>query len=211
MTRKTLPSNRINNGRLIQIGQSFRINQVGPRYAVFICECGVTKIICVYSVKIGDTISCGCFNKEKTIARNIKHNKCKTPEYTAWGGMKARISINNKSGKKNYVDRNITCCDRWKRFENFLEDMGQRPSPEHSIDRINNDGNYCKENCRWATDQEQSQNRRSNINLTFNNKTQCSLSWASELGINYGTLRSRLKVGWSIEKALTYPVRPIKR
>lgn len=97
-------------------------------------------------------------------------------------------------------------CERWQKFENFLADMGERPSPQHSIDRIDNDGDYCPENCRWATHSEQANNRSSNRILTFNGVAQNVASWALALGIPDTALRCRLHAGWSVERTLTTPL-----
>ncbi|MGY8988455.1 MAG: hypothetical protein ACKVG7_07840, partial [Flavobacteriales bacterium] len=112
-----------------------------------------------------------------------------------------------------YGGRGISVCDRWRdSFENFLADMGERPSNEHSIDRKDNDGNYEPDNCRWATKKEQGRNRRSNRILTFNNKTQTLIEWSEELGISSAVIRQRIKAsGWSIEEALTTPARQYKK
>jgi hypothetical protein len=92
-------------------------------------------------------------------------------------------------------------------FTNYYSDMGPRPSPKHSIDRIDNNGNYCPENCRWATQTEQNRNQRNNRLLTFNGKTQCVTAWAEETGINRDTIDKRLKLGWTVEDVFTTPVR----
>lgn len=122
--------------------------------------------------------------------------------------MLDRCRNHNNSDFFYYGGRGIKVCDRWKNsFENFLEDMGERPK-RTSIDRIDNNGNYEPGNCRWATKKEQNNNQRSNINLTFNGKTQTTAQWADELGMNSGTVRYRVnKLGWSAEKALTTPLR----
>jgi len=110
-----------------------------------------------------------------------------------------------------YGGRGISVCDRWNSFDNFLEDMGPRPSCDHSIERINVDGNYEKSNCRWGTWKEQGRNRRNNRRLTYKGRTLCVMEWAEELGIRWGTLFARLDRGWSAEKALTTPVGDTKR
>ncbi len=102
-----------------------------------------------------------------------------------------------------YGGRGIEVCKRWQTFENFLADMGPRPSADHSIDRIENDGNYEPGNCRWATDAEQNQNTRSNRLLTYAGRTQPLSVWAREFGIRRETVRERLKAGWDVERALT--------
>lgn len=97
-------------------------------------------------------------------------------------------------------------CEEWRTFSNFIEDMGRRPSDHHSIDRIDNDGNYCPENCRWATRKEQAENSSRAVMLTFDNRTMCIRDWGIELGISRSTIQWRIKNGWSIDRALSEPV-----
>ena len=104
----------------------------------------------------------------------------------------------------NYGARGIYVCDRWREsFENFLADMGPKPSPAHSIDRIDNNLGYSPENCRWATWHEQSRNKRVNLLVEHRGKRQCLTDWARDTGIHVNTLRFRIKKGWPVERALT--------
>lgn len=202
------------NGRLAQVGLSFRTGKRADRNAVFNCVCGEVIVVSVRSVKSGNTSSCGCYNIDKIKQRmsilNGTHRKSNTPEYRAWAGMMARVRGTGKlKDRKHYFDRGISVCDRWIRFENFLDDMGHKPSPEHSLDRIDSNRGYEKSNCRWATCTTQNRNRRSNLNLTFNGKTQCMSAWAIEAGLNIQTLYYRLRNGWSPERAITEPVKKV--
>jgi hypothetical protein len=108
---------------------------------------------------------------------------------------------------KNYGGRGITVCPEWLSFENFYRDMGDRPSPKHSLDRIDVNGHYCKENCRWATPKEQQNNRSNNRVVEFNGEVRTLAGWAEYIGINYHTLCSRIYAGWSEEAALTTPLK----
>jgi hypothetical protein len=167
------------------------------------CECGNEKSIRTSHLTSNLVISCGCYGK----TRGIKHNKHKTPEYRAWIGMKQRC-YNQKFSKYHlYGGKGITVCDRWlESFENFYEDMGDRPKDKTSLDRINSDLGYSKENCRWATDIEQSNNTNRNVFITFNGKTQTITQWAHELNISANTLSGRLSKGWTVERSLTTPI-----
>lgn len=112
----------------------------------------------------------------------------------------------------NYGGRGITVCDRWREsFENFLADMGRRPSPQHSIDRINNDGNYEPGNCRWATNREQSLNRRNNRQIELDGVRMPLDAWREETGLTRNAIRQRIdKLGWDTRRALTQPVRAMR-
>lgn len=123
---------------------------------------------------------------------NEKHGMSNTPEYYAWAGAKGRCRNENDPAFPNYGGRNIAFDSRWDEFEAFFADMGPRPTPDHSLDRIDVDGPYSPENCRWATWTEQQRNRRSNRMVQAHGKTQCLQAWAEELGIHKATLKARL-------------------
>ena len=169
------------------------------------CECGTVKPVQASSLKRGESRSC------KKCA-HTKHGYRGTPEYYVWAAMIARCSNPKVSNYHRYGGRGVSVCDRWMTFENFLEDMGLRPSPRHSIDRYpNNDGDYEKSNCRWTTRIQQNRNRRNNHQITFRGKTMCVAEWAEKMGIDRSVLSSRLSRGWSVERTLTAPVKPHKR
>ncbi len=163
---------------------------------LFKCDCGIEKVICVSNVKSGGTISCSCLN-----GKTITHGMEGTKTYKSWGAMKSRCLNKNNEHYKYYGGRGIIVCPKWLDFENFYKDMGEKPENK-TLDRIDNNKNYCKSNCKWSTREEQMNNTRYNRLLTYKNKTQTIAQWARELSINYGTIYSRLKRGWSVNKAL---------
>lgn len=174
------------------------------------CECGNPWEGLGRDLRKGTTQSCGCLHREITSARVVHgftRNGIHTPEYRAWRSMFSRCSNPKVYNYNNYGGRGIKVCGRWREsFENFLTDMGLRPSPKHSIDRINNDKDYSKGNCKWSTKAEQSRNRRSTVLLTFENKTLCLNEWAAATGLHRSTLRRRIRKGWSVQQVLTEPL-----
>lgn len=163
------------------------------------CECGNTTIVAGDDLRKKSTLSCGC---HRASARGM----CKSSEYTSWKEMKRRCYNTRNSEYHNYGGRGITVCQRWlDAFVNFFEDMGPKPFAEATIDRKDGNGNYEKENCRWATKLEQGQNTSKARNLTYNGETYGLREWARRIGITHGTLSARLARGWSLEKALTTP------
>ena len=169
------------------------------------CDCGNEKDIIYSRVKNGKTKSCGCLS--------VKHNLSKTPEFQTWSHMKARCYNSSHKQYKDYGGRCIKMCQRWlDSFENFYEDMGKRPSKDHSIDREDNNGDYRKLNCRWATSKEQCRNQRTNRLITHKGVIKCLAEWAEEYGLNQATLKSRLDIqGLTIEDALKKPIRPMEK
>lgn len=134
---------------------------------------------------------------------NVRHGKSGTRVYKAWLSVLDRCD-NDRSG--NYGARGISVCDRWRVFEAFYADMGEPPSDGHSLDRIDNDGNYEPSNCRWATRSQQGRNKRSNTLLTQDGQTRPLVEWAEMAGLKESTICHRLKHGWSVERAVTEPV-----
>lgn len=152
--------NRYN--RLIVIGEVEKKSR--RRYLKCVCDCGEETVVRSDKLKSGHTKSCGCLQRERTrdaLSKTKTHGMTNSNEYYVWCGMKSRCFNENNKSYKNYGGRGITVCDRWRdSFENFYKDMGPRPSSTHQIDRINNDGNYEPDNCKWRTPSENCLNRR---------------------------------------------------
>ena len=134
-----------------------------------------------------------------------RHGLRYVPEYNSWCNMKGRCHNKKHPRYKEWGGKGITVCDEWLYdFERFYSDMGPRPSPSHSLDRIDGSMGYSKENCRWATKKEQSENRPSWVNeIEFNGKKMTITEWAKVVGISRKSLYGRIESGWSIEEALT--------
>ena len=177
-------------------------NKRSQQFWLFRCDCGSEKIICVSSVKNNSSKSCGCLQKEGLKERLTTHGMCKTKIYRSWAEMKRRCLNKNDTGYKDYGGRGITVCKEWLKFENFYDDMREMPKNK-TLDRIDNNGDYFKKNCKWSTPKEQANNRRNSHFLTYKGKTQTIAQWAEELEINDKKLWSRIKGGWDTEKALT--------
>lgn len=141
------------------------------------------------------------------------HASAKTSEYNSWKMMKARCYNPNASGYHRYGGRQITVCQRWREsFLHFLADMGPKPSPAHSIERLDNDAGYSPNNCKWSTRKEQQRNTVNTRLLTYNGESMCLKDWAHKIGIHPRSLAHRLTSGWSVERALsTPPVTPNNR
>lgn len=192
-------------GRLTVLSEAPR----RKHYRYWLCQC-----ICgsppkeIQQCHLGaSSNSCGCLRKEVGAANGRKsliHGKHNTPEYQVWRDMWQRCTNAKNTGYKRYKDR--TPPDEWKDFQVFLADMGPRPSPKHSIERLDNDKPYGPANCLWATRKQQSRNTSTNINIEYQGRTLCIAAWAEEFKVKRATLDYRLKAGWSIDQALTTKV-----
>ena len=163
------------------------------------CDCGNNTLVRVNHLSNGHTISCGCIQ--------FAHRMCGTAEYRTWTAIHQRCENATLPKFKNYGGRGIKVCDRWRTFTPFFQDMGLRPSAAHSIDRIDNNGNYCPENCRWATATQQQRNRRTNHLVEFKEDVKPLIQWCEELGLKYDPTLLRLRKGWSAERAFSEPLR----
>lgn len=163
-----------------------------------VCDCGSKINVSSNNLRSNHTSSCGCSH----IKHGYGYRKKRPQIYNTWSDMIQRCTNSHTFNYSRYGGRGITICERWRNFENFLEDMpGWEPGLQ--IDREDNDGNYCKSNCRWVTRKQNQRNTRRNRLLTFLNKTQCMAEWAEQTGISSSIIWQRLKRGWSIEKTLT--------
>jgi hypothetical protein len=175
------------------------------------CDCGNTTRVGITTLKNGASQSCGCYRRDSLSARTKTHG-CGDPahptrEYRVWSGMKQRCLNHNATGWNNYGGRGITICDRWKdSFESFLADMGVSPSDLHSLDRIDNDGPYAPDNCRWALQRVQDNNKRTNRRLTHDGHTRTLTEWARALNVPIHQIENRVRAGWPVHRVLMQPV-----
>jgi len=188
------------------------VRYLGKRRWECVCECGTIKSVMGDNLKSGDIESCGCLRLERLLAHNTTHGWSRTPTYKSWAGAKDRCANPSIPCYPSYGGRGIKMCDRWaSSFEAFLEDMGPRPSSKHSLDRVDNNGDYEPGNCRWSTTKEQANNRRSNRPVPAFGESKTIPEWAADprCAVRAVTLRQRIKsYGWSVEKAITTPALP---
>lgn len=213
-------------GRLTAISVASRVKRKNSSSSFLLwlcrCDCGKEHIVLTQHLRSGAIRSCGCLSRDTTATRSTTHghtrNRSNTAEYGVWRAVISRCEAESNINFHDYGGRGIRICNRWREsFQSFYEDMGERPSPKHEIDRIDNDGSYtcgrCDDcvarrataNCRWVTRKQQSRNKRSNRLITFDGKTMPVCEWAETLGISVRTIRSRLGRGRSAEAALTMP------
>ena len=196
--------------RKVEVGEKYGrltlIKEAEPLYSkhnrkirifFFKCDCGNIVKRRLVEVRRGNTRSCGCLAKESK--SSFKHGLSKKFSYQSWNAMLSRCNNKKNKAYKNYGGRGIKVCNRWRNVENFYEDMGDRPEGK-SLDRIDNNGNYCKENCRWATAKEQANNKRNNTTIIYKNEKTSIGSLALELskkvGIPYRRIAYRIRNGW---------------
>jgi hypothetical protein len=185
-----------------------KLESRNPPTWLVVCDCGTEKTIKGYNLLAGETKSCGCIGKEKSEIRQKKISE-KWPEYNCWVAMKSRCFNKNNAQYHNYGGRGITICERWlESFDNFYADMGPRPTNKHSLDRIDNNGNYSPENCRWATQKQQARNKRYNVFINIDGESKTIAEWAEINGIRYVTAVSRINtLKWSPKDAVTIPIK----
>lgn len=183
----------------------------GHKYWFCLCDCGNSVRVGRCDLTSGHTASCGCLQVEKTRKRCTKHGHSKRGKksliYGIWLSMLNRCRNPKYHQYKDYGGRGIQVCERWKEsFENFLADMGERPQGK-TLERNEVNGNYEPSNCRWATTIEQGNNKRNNVFLTYNGETKTISQWNRYFGFGKNIVSGRLRLGWSVEKALTTPIK----
>lgn len=169
------------------------------------CQCGSECVVQQGNLLREGANGCSC-------QRGLRHGMCGTQTYNTWSGMLDRCYNPNHAGFSRYGGAGVTVCPEWRTFTGFLADMGECPSPQHSIDRFpDQKGNYEKSNCRWATDKEQANNKANNRLLEYKGVSRTMAEWADcpECCVSYTTLRKRLGMGWTVEQAMETPARKL--
>ncbi len=173
------------------------------------CECGNITTVPAHSLKSGNTKSCGCLKIESSIENGKSrrtHGMKQTQAWVCWMSINQRCHNKNRKDFSSYGGRGINICERWSKFENFIEDMGHPPDGM-SIDRKDTNGNYEPGNCRWATSTEQGRNKRNNRNISIEGITATLSEWSEIYGISGTTVSDRIKRGWSESDAIKTPTR----
>lgn len=194
----------------LSFGRLKVIGYAGPKDKLScVCECGKAKLARLSHLRAGSVKSCGCLLIDTPRAVFGKTLASTSLEYKVWDGMKRRCADPRHYAYKSYGGRGIFVCPEWRGdhgFETFRRDMGPKLRGQ-SLDRIDNDGPYSPDNCRWTDAYRQSNNRRNNVNLTHSGRTQTIAEWSRELGIGQTTISARLELGWTADRALTQPIR----
>ena len=192
---------RIPNTRLSYISEASRIDPKRRR-ALFQCDCGKQIEADLHWVRFLNITSCGCFKTEQLVVKNTKHSHAARGKpsgaYRSWQAMHQRVKVNP-------LYQHVSICSRWNDFKNFFADMGDRPEG-HTIERINNSGDYEPSNCKWATQLEQAQNTSQTKLVAINGRTHSINEWCRIQGIGYHLVKQRVKRGMSIEDSILTPV-----
>ena len=177
-----------------------------------LCECGGKATVHGVSLRAGRTQSCGCYQKEQTGNANRTHGETDRRLYTEWAAMKARCYNPRNKRYDRYGGRGIAICDEWREsyetFRNWALANGYRD--DLTIERNDTDGDYCPENCKWATQKEQQNNRSNNVKIDYHGETMSMKQWAERVGMEYSCLYARLNRGWTFERAISTPSRAKK-
>lgn len=211
--RPVKPSTRNRSGQTFGLWHVLGFGYKKDGEVMWLCQCQCINHTLGfrdgYRLTSGTSSNCGCERSKQLTKRNMKHGWAGTPTHAAWIDMIRRCYTPKVRMYPRYGGRDITVCDRWRvqidkhPFLYFLEDMGARPNKKYSLDRIDNDGNYTPENCRWATITQQGNNKSDNHLVEFQGESLTVTEWANKLGIRRGTLFHRLHHGWTPDQALT--------
>ena len=220
MTGRSSVSRRNSDAAGERHGRLIAVNRAGPdKWGAalwrFLCDCGEKNYVArIDQVRRGIIVSCGCHKKERSAGNeySLKHGHKRrdwqSSEYTSWRNMRQRCHSPNADGYDRYGGRGIRVCDRWRdSFKTFLSDMGKKPTPRHTIGRIDRDGNYDPGNSRWESAKQQGRNRGNNRTVVYLGQEMTIAEACEKGGINRNVVDARLRLGWTPERAVTAPVK----
>lgn len=186
-------------GSWVILGEIPGRSPIGCRFVAAQCDCG-RVVARTRTTFTSGSKSCGCQRQSRLRHGYTRVGKVQ-PEWQAWNHMIQRCTNPNDKHWKDYGARGVSVCQEWaSSFESFISDMGDRPTSQHSLDRIDSNGNYCKENCRWADKFTQAQNRRGVLWIEYCGRRLCSAAWSRLTGIKRTTIQSRYHKGWSLDR-----------
>jgi hypothetical protein len=195
-------------GLLTVLEKAEQRNSRGLNCYICQCDCGNKVTVCGRDMTRGHTQSCGCLRKNIAHNRLVKHNGCGSRLYSIWKSMNSRCNNENTNYYKHYGGKGVKICDSWKDYAVFKEwALANGYNDNLTLDRIDFNGDYCPENCRWLTMKEQSNNRSSNHRITYKGMTKTISEWAEYFGLSYGAMSSRVYSGWSMERIEYTPPR----
>lgn len=194
-------------GRLLVVNRANK-NSFGEALWECQCDCGNSHIAKGSSLRRGKCLSCGCYQRECISKAHTKHNMYGTRLYHIWSGMIQRCTNPNNSKYKNYGKRGIKVCDEWKDFSNFYKWASATNYAENlTIDRVDVNGNYTPDNCRWTTINIQENNRTNNFVISICGTSHTLAEWCRIYHISYSTVQERIRHNWDITTAITTPIR----
>ena len=171
-----------------------------------ICDCGNEKTIIGESLVSGNTSSCGCVRKEKTKEKNLVHGCSGNSMYNVWKSMKGRCFNHKNKGYDNYGGRGISVCEEWNDYSNFHEDMASTYESGLTLDRIDNNGDYCKDNCRWVPLRTQMRNQRRTIRVEWDGNSVSLRDLCEQKNLNFHMVKNRIfRLGWDVKRAIETP------
>lgn len=169
------------------------------------CCCGTERVVSGTSLRGGHSKSCGCLMRELAVQRTTRHGQSNSDLYLRWIAMKDRCGNPNNDSYEGYGGRGIRVCEQWKSFDQFFVDMGPTYEKHLQLERRDNNGDYCPENCFWATPKQQGRNKRNTRRISHNGKSLTLMEWSEICGIDHRTIRYRLSLGWSPARAIETP------
>lgn len=205
MARNAVPFIGIKAGMLLVI-KDLGIRKGYKRFVLCQCDCGKVAEVSLSNIRTGHTRSCGCVKTTWQKSGQTTHGLSHTSEHGIWQGMIARCDNPRDAAYKNYGGRGIKVCQRWAdSFENFLHDMGPRPSKAHSLDRFpDNNGDYGPQNCRWATKKQQANNTRTNAYYDFDGQVKTQQEWAEYFGVKRWIISNHIRRGKTFAQIVKY-------